>query len=123
IELAITNPPEPGEYRVFNQITEWYSVGELAERVQRIAAEMGLTVTINHMENPRVELEEHYYNVRHTKLLDLGLEPHILDDDVIERLIRVALENRDRIVTSQILPTVSWREAKNDVSASQPELA
>lgn len=119
IELATLDVPKAGEYRVFNQITEWYSVGELAERVQRLGTEMGLNVEINNIPNPRVELEDHYYNVKHTKLLELGLEPHILDDDVIRRLIQVAVDNRDRIDVKQILPTVSWREARNSVVAEE----
>ena len=75
VELAVNNPAEAGEYRVFNQFTESFSVSELAELVQRSGAEVGLEVEIEHLENPRVELEEHYYNPVHTKLLDLGLEP------------------------------------------------
>ncbi len=113
IELAIVNEPERGEYRVFNQITEWFSVIELAERVQRIGRDMGLGVDIQQIDNPRVEAESHYYNVKHTRLLQLGLEPHLLDDTVIERLIRAATDNRDRIDTAQIAPTVSWREHTN----------
>lgn len=115
IELAIGSEPEAGEYRVFNQITEWFSVIELAERVQQIAAGMGLNVEIDRIPNPRVEAENHYYNVKHTKLLELGLEPHLLDDGVIERLIRIAVENRDRIDTKLIEPTVSWRKCKNEI--------
>lgn len=115
IELAINNPAERGEFRVFNQITEWFSVIDLAERVQRIGAELGLDVTINHMDNPRVETEEHFYEVKHTKLKELGLEPHLLTDDVIREMIEAAIDYRDRIDPRQINPTVSWREAINDV--------
>ncbi len=121
IELAINNPPADGEYRVFNQVTEWFSVNELAERVQRIGSEMGLTVEINAVPNPRVETEQHYYNVKHTKLLELGLEPHLLDDSVIERLIQIAVDHRDRVDASQILPTVSWQRAKNEVKTAAPQ--
>jgi UDP-sulfoquinovose synthase len=119
IELAILNAPDAGEYRVFNQITERFSVIELAERVQQVAAQMGLSVEVEHIANPRVEAEEHYYNAKHTKLLDLGLEPHLLDDAVIERLIRIAVENKGRIVTEQIAPTVSWRKTHNALTAEQ----
>jgi len=115
IELAINAEPKPGEYRVFNQITEWFSVNELAERVQRIGGEMGLNVPMERIPNPRVEEEEHYYNVKHTKLLELGLQPHLLDDSVIQRLIQVAVDNRGRLDTDLIAPTVSWREAENKI--------
>lgn len=122
IELAIDNPADAGEFRVFNQITEWFSVQELAERVQRIGNAMGLNVQIAPIENPRVETEDHYYNVAHTKLLDLGLEPHFLDDSVIERLIQIALDNKDRIDAAQIRPTVSWRKAANQVHEDEAEV-
>src|SRR5579859_5074243 len=95
IELAILNPAAAGEYRVFNQITESFSVLELAERVRTIGARLGLTVQLNHLANPRVELENHYYNAIHTKLLDLGLAPHLLDDSVMQHLIQLAIDNRD----------------------------
>jgi UDP-sulfoquinovose synthase len=115
IELAINNPAKAGEFRVFNQITEWFSVNGLAELVTRVGNEMGLNVTTAPIENPRVELEQHYYNVKHTKLLDLGLQPHLLNDDVLRHLIQVAVDNRDRINPNQILPTVSWRKTANIV--------
>src|ERR687887_1098006 len=80
VELATLNPADAGEYRVFNQFTEQFSIVELAELVQRAGKEHGLDVTIESIENPRVELEEHYYNAKHTKLVDLGLEPHFLSE-------------------------------------------
>jgi len=123
IELAINNPADAGEFRVFNQLTEWFSVGDLAERVQRLGTQMGLAVTINHLENPRVEPDQHYYNAKHTKLLELGLEPHLLDDGVIERLIRVAQAHQERVMTSQIEPTVSWRQPVNELNGHEPQLA
>lgn len=123
IELAILNPAKAGEYRVFNQITEWFSVMELAERVHRVAGEMGLAVELNQIANPRVESENHYYNVKHSKLVELGLEPHLLDDNVIRRLIQIALDHRDRINTQQILPSVSWRKTSNQVTVTEPAWA
>lgn len=115
IELAIQSEPKQGEYRVFNQITEAFSVNDLAERVQRVGNRMGLNVVLNTVPNPRVELEEHYYNAVHTKLLDLGLEPHLLDDAEVERMISLTLEHRDRIDPRLIMPTVNWRKAENVV--------
>src|SRR5207247_2390265 len=72
IELAALHPPRPGEYRVMNQFTEQFSVKELAEKVQDAGKKLGLQVEIAHLANPRVEKEDHYYNAKHTKLLDLG---------------------------------------------------
>jgi UDP-sulfoquinovose synthase len=84
---------------------------------------MGLNVQTNYIANPRVELEQHYYNAVHTKLLELGLEPHLLDDAELEHMIQLAIENRDRVDTRQILPTVNWRKAENGVTpAENPQL-
>ncbi|WP_134159478.1 NAD-dependent epimerase/dehydratase family protein [Alicyclobacillus sacchari] len=109
IELAALHPADRGEFRVFNQFTEQFSVLELAERVQRVAAEMGLDAKIAHLPNPRVEKEEHYYHAVHTKLLDLGLQPHLLSDELIRELIETAQRYRDRVDFNVIRPNATWR--------------
>ena len=75
LTLAIENPPQTGEYRVFNQFEEVYDVTELAEKVAKVGSNLGLDVTINHIENPRQELEKHHYQPDHKCLLDLGYQP------------------------------------------------
>jgi UDP-sulfoquinovose synthase len=120
IELAIESQPKAGEYRVFNQITEWFSINELAERVQRVGSRMGLDVQLTTVPNPRVEAEKHHYNVVHTKLLDLGLKPHLLDDAEIEHMISVTMKYHDRIDPRLIQPTVNWRETENQVAKPEP---
>jgi len=109
IELAALNPAAPGEMRVFNQFTEQFSVLELAERVYRVAQGMGLNPEITHLTNPRVEKERHFYLAKHTRLLDLGLEPHLLTDETVASLLERAVRHRDRIDLSHIPPTVTWR--------------
>ncbi|HUY80004.1 MAG TPA: NAD-dependent epimerase/dehydratase family protein [Ktedonobacterales bacterium] len=109
IELATLNPAAPGEMRVFNQFTEQFSVLELAERVYRVAQGMGLNPEITHLTNPRVEKEQHFYLAKHTRLLDLGLEPHLLNDETVAALLERAVRHRDRIDLSHIPPTVTWR--------------
>ncbi|HEY1355623.1 MAG TPA: NAD-dependent epimerase/dehydratase family protein, partial [Solirubrobacterales bacterium] len=84
VELAVENPAGRGEFRVFNQFTEQFSVAQLAELVKAAGEHLGHTVEIQQVENPRVELEEHYYNATHTKLLDLGLEPTLLGEELVE---------------------------------------
>jgi UDP-sulfoquinovose synthase len=116
IELAIASPPGAGEYRVFNQITEQFSLIELAEMVASHSQRFGLEAYIKHLPNPRVEAEEHYYNAAHTRLIALGLVPHLLDGSVLESLIRLVLDNRENIDRSLIMPTVNWRATKNEVS-------
>ncbi|MHB1854279.1 MAG: NAD-dependent epimerase/dehydratase family protein [Acidimicrobiales bacterium] len=106
VELAVLNPAEPGEYRVFNQFTESFSVLQLAEHVARLSPKK---TTIDHIPDPRVEKEEHYYRAAHTKLLDLGLKPHLLSDTLIESLFHVVEKYQERVDLSAIPPTVNWR--------------
>jgi len=114
IEIACQNPAAPGEFRVFNQFTEQYTVLELAKLVQSAARKMGLAVTIDHLPDPRVELEEHYYNAKHSKLVALGLRPHLLSDSLLDSLLNIAIRYRDRIDSTMFLPRVNWRQARND---------
>lgn len=117
VELACLNPPNAGEFRVFNQFTEQFNVLQLAELVLTAASRLGISAQIVHVPNPRVEKEEHYYNAVHTSLLDLGLDPHFLSESLIDSLLNVALEHRDRADESLIAPRVDWRSAANDVVA------
>jgi UDP-sulfoquinovose synthase len=109
VELAVLNPADRGEFRVFNQFTEQFSVMELAEIVQRAGKEYGLDVAIEPIDNPRVELEEHYYHAIHTKLLDLGLQPHLLSETLVGSMFGVIERHRDRVKIDQILPRDRWR--------------
>jgi UDP-sulfoquinovose synthase len=109
IALAAANPPGKGELRVLNQFTETFSVNELAKRIQGVAGGMGLPVEIQHIDNPRKELEEHYYNPMHQGLVELGLQPHLMTDDVIANMLDRVRAHRDRIIVERILPRVRWR--------------
>jgi UDP-sulfoquinovose synthase len=108
VELATLNPAERGEFRVFNQFTESFTVAELAELVQRAGREVGLDVRIEHVENPRVEAEQHYYNATHTKLLDLGLQPRYLSETLIESMFEAISRHRDRVTRDHIMPRTRW---------------
>ena len=108
IELAIANPAQAGEFRVFNQFTELFSISDLAMMVKKAGNAIGLNVDINHLENPRVELEQHYFNAKNTKLLDLGLQPHLLSDSLLDSLLNFAVKYQQRVDNKQILPKVSW---------------
>src|SRR5271165_5364687 len=106
VELALDHPADRGEFRVFNQFTESWSVLQMAEMVQ---AEFGAQAVIEHTPDPRVEKEEHYYRAAHTKLLDLGLLPHLLDSKVIRSILDAADRFKSRVDPAAILPTVEWR--------------
>ncbi len=108
VELAIANPANPREFRVFNQFTEQFSIGDLALMVKKAGVAMGWDVEINHLDNPRVELEEHYFKAKNTKLIDLGLEPHYLSDSLLDSLLNFATLYKDRVDHKQILPKVKW---------------
>jgi len=111
VELALLNPPRAGEYRVFNQFTEVFSVLELAELVQKQGQKLGLDTQIAPVTNPRVEAEEHYYNPKHTKLIQLGLKPRYLSDELLETMLTTIARYRDRVRREVILPRVLWRGA------------
>jgi len=113
IELACLNPAAAGEMRVFNQFTEQFSVRQLAELVLKAALELGISAAIKPLPNPRVEAQEHYYNASHTALLELGLEPHLLGESLLDSLVNIALEHRERVDPELILPRVDWRRADN----------
>ena len=114
VEIACLNPAARGEFRVFNQFTEQFSVLDLARMVQREGKKLGLAVEVNHLPDPRVEAEEHYYNAKHSKLIELGLRPHLLSDSLLDSLMNIAMQYRDRIDASMMLPKVNWRHAHND---------
>lgn len=109
VALAANNPPGKGQLRILNQFTETFSVNQLAERIQQVAAGMGMPVEVQHIDNPRKEQEEHYYNPAHHGLLELGLKPHCMTDDVIAVMLDQVLAHRDQIVVDRILPRVKWR--------------
>jgi UDP-sulfoquinovose synthase len=114
IEIACMNPAQRGEFRVFNQFTEQFSVLDLALMVQKEGKKLGLKVEINHLPDPRVEAEEHYYNAKHSKLIALGLQPHLLSDSLLDSLMNIAIKFQDRIDRSMMLPRVNWRSARNE---------
>jgi UDP-sulfoquinovose synthase len=109
IEIAINNPAAPGEFRVFNQFTEQFSILDLALMVQKAGKVLGLDVEVKNFDNPRVELEEHYFNPKNTKLIDLGLEPHYLSESLLDSLLNFSIKYKDRVDEQQILPKVNWR--------------
>ena len=109
VELALENPAKEGEYRVFNQFTEQFSVMELAHKVRDVAMDMGINrIQIDQIENPRHELEEHYYNAENSNLLDLGLEPHYLTPERLADMMMYVEQKAAGIDVDQILPKVKW---------------
>ena len=110
LTIAIENPPKEGEYRVFNQFEEVYSVTELAEKVKRVGDNLGLNVVIRNLENPRKEMEEHYYNPDHKHLLDLGYKPTHDVEKELEIMLRDLIKYRLRIEARKeaLIPDIRW---------------
>jgi UDP-sulfoquinovose synthase len=102
------NPADRGELRVYNQFTEQFSVLELAERVRIAAEHLGWDVSIDHTVNPRKELEEHYYNAKHQKLLDLGLKPRLLGEELIDTMLDRIRAHEHLIDRSTLIQNVRW---------------
>jgi len=108
VRLSLENPAEAGELRIFNQFTETFSVNDLAAMVSQAAGTLGLDVSVNNLPNPRKEMEEHYYNPKNTGLLELGLEPHFLKDDVLVEMLEKVIQHKAEINQDVIHPATSW---------------
>lgn len=108
IELAVNTPAGTGELRILNQFTETFSVNELADRVQRVGNGMGLGVEVKSIANPRKEAEDHYYNPMHSGLMELGLNPTFLTDEIVESMLERVIAHKDAIAVDRILPRVRW---------------
>ena len=89
--------------------------------VQAAGTKLGLDVVIKNTPNPRVELEEHYFNAKHTKLIELGLEPHLLSEGLVDSLLNIALQYRDRGDLSTMEPRINWRNTQNSLAAKTDE--
>jgi UDP-sulfoquinovose synthase len=120
IRLASETPAERGEFRVFNQMTESMSIKQIAETIAR---EFPGEATIEHVDNPRVELENHYYNVTHQALEGLGLKPTLLSTTLIDHLFDVVERHKDRVDTAAVMPTVRWRETSSELHQPAGTLA
>jgi UDP-sulfoquinovose synthase len=108
VRLSVENPADNGELRIFNQFTETFSVNDLAARVQETGSGLGLNVDIQHVENPRMEAEAHYYNPKHTGLMNLGLQPHLLSNETLSRMMEFVMKHKSQIRTGQIYRKVRW---------------
>jgi UDP-sulfoquinovose synthase len=112
VGIAVKNPAAAGEFRVFNQFTEQFSVMQLAELVKEAGAHLGYEVDIQHYDNPRVEKEEHYYNAVNSNLLDLGLQPRLLGEELVESILGILERYKGRAAEGAIDPRTRWNPAR-----------
>ncbi len=119
-QLAVDNPPVRGEYRVFNQFDEVYSVMEMAQKVKKVALKLGIPTEISCCNNPRVEDEKiPYYNPIHEKLYQLGFRAtHNLEDE-LEIMLTDLGKYRERLIAKadKVIPRIPW-----DASRYEPGL-
>jgi UDP-sulfoquinovose synthase len=113
LQLACENPADRSEFRVFNQMTESLSITQIAETIATVSPDK---VRIEHLENPRVELENHHYNVVHHGMMELGLEPHLLSDTLIDSLFVITKRYAHRARPEALLPTIDWRRPSSKIS-------
>ncbi|MGO8804853.1 MAG: hypothetical protein ACLQSH_17215, partial [Candidatus Binatus sp.] len=65
--------------------------------------------------DPRVEAEVHYYNAKHTKLIDLGLKPRLLSEVLIDSIFDKVEHFKHRVKLDRIDALVNWRRISNAV--------
>ncbi|MDH5477784.1 MAG: NAD-dependent epimerase/dehydratase family protein [Nitrospinota bacterium] len=110
VNLAMVHPPDHGKLRILNQFTQVFSVNELAEKVKRVGNHMGLDVKIKPIDNPRKEMEEHRYEAHSTGLMELGLKPHLMTDEVVSGMLERILKYKDLIDPKKVMPRVRWKK-------------
>jgi UDP-sulfoquinovose synthase len=123
--IAIENPPQAGEYRVFNQFEECYTIEDLARKVQQAGADVGLNVDIHHYDNPRKELEEHYFNPDRKHLIELGYQP---THDVVAEvriMLKDLIPHGDRIREKEaiLVPDIRWDGSRRRSTIIDEELS
>jgi len=108
VDIAARNPADRGDFRIFNQFTEQFSVSQLADMVVAAGQRAGLSVAVENLENPRVEQEEHYYNAKNTALTDLGLQPNLLTEEVVDAMLATVRGQAGRVDPRIIAPQIRW---------------
>jgi UDP-sulfoquinovose synthase len=117
LSIAIENPPNNGEYRVFNQFEEVYELTEVALKVQKVAQDFGLQMEVRNLENPRLEMEEHYYNPDRQHLLDLGYQPTNDIEAEMAIMFRDLMRYKHRIEARAhaLIPDIRWDGSRKKV--------
>jgi UDP-sulfoquinovose synthase len=117
LTIALENPPEEGEYRVFNQFEEVYDITELARKVEKVGKNLGLNVEVKNLENPRQELEDHYFNPDHQHLLDLGYKPTHDVEKEIGIMLEDLIKYKERIEARKeaLIPDIRWNGRREKV--------
>ena len=108
VHAAEQSPAKAGELKIYNQVMETFSVNDLAEKVSRVGNDLGYNVTVKSIENPRKEAEEHYYNPTYQGLIDIGVTPHYLTDEVLKGMFDTVEKYKGNIRKDVIFRGVKW---------------
>ena len=109
VKIASDNPPKSGEFRVFNQFSEFSSLNEISKRIESYATANKIKSKISHIKNPRIEDEDHYYNPKNTSLISLGLKPIIMDNEQIDKIYKAIKKNQERVNLDTLSPDINWK--------------
>ena len=109
VDIASQNIPQKGEYRVFNQFTEVFSILELAEIIKQQSEKKNINVKIEKIENPRVEQSEHYYNPKNFNFKKLGLKPRKISEVILNEMIDEIVKYKNNFKSELILPKIKWK--------------
>jgi UDP-sulfoquinovose synthase len=108
VHKSSLSPPKQAELRIFNQIVEIFSVNQLAEKISQIGTDRNHKVKINHLENPRKEMEQHYYNPVFHGLLEIGVKPNYLSDKVLNGIFKIVEQYKENIRENVIFKGIKW---------------
>lgn len=114
LTLAVENPATKGEFRVFNQFADIYSITDLANIVRAVGRELGLDVEVKHFDNPRIEREQHYYNPIRNNLDTIGYEPTMDIEGEVRLMLQDLMTYKDHLIKYQsiILPDIQWNGSR-----------
>ncbi len=110
VELSALNPPKKGEFRVFNQYTETFSINDIAKKVLDASKELSINIEAKKIENPRIEQQNHYYNPTNKSLINLGLKHIELNNSLLKDLINKIKNYSNNVIRDTLSPKIKWKK-------------
>lgn len=116
LEIAVNNVAKRGRVQVWNQLSEWHSMNDIAGMVGKVAYELGYEPTVQHIESPRTEYTgNHYYNYVTDILKSKGYNPTRTIEQEIKYIFSVIsnqniIKDIGSILEKVVVPKIKWRE-------------